>query len=386
MKCSGVSTANKLLAGLCLALLFTGCGLHQARVGKITAQPGYADLDILVRSHPGWAGVAQYDLALVRLRNASVRLDRPAADAALALLPAADAAAPPSPATLVQGEKQQMETIRHAQVARVRERRALARQRQLAPLKEAWRREARTKYVRLAREAQGEYLRGVRQILADRDARRLNLSLQIKALQDIVTGWKASTPPTPRLTQARKDLAQKQMLLAQLETERSQALQAALTERHTVIAQAAAERDASVQRLTAQKEATLRMQDEQQTRAFAQSLIRQEQALIKSQAAQAAIPVAPAGSLEAETLPPARPSPALSPASTAKSLRQLQMAQARLLAQRARWVAFIYDDTRAAALDAAQKRHWTVSFAKTGPGMALTAPLAQILASQGWKT
>jgi len=293
---------------------------------------------------------------------------------------------PPSPAALMRGEKQQLEAIRLAQVARVRERRALARQRQIALLQEAWQREARTEYVRQAREAQGIYLRRVRRTLAGNDAQSLNLLLQIKALQDIVTGWKASTPPTPRLTQARKDLAQKQALLASLETARSQALQTALADRHATIARAAAARDASVLQLTGQKEAALRMQDEQQTRAFAQSLIKQEQALLKSQSVQAAVPVAPAGSLGAEALPPARSAPALSPGSAAKSLRQLQMAQTRLLAQRARWLAFIYDDTRAAALDAAQKRHWTVSFGKTGQGAALTAPLAQILASQGWKT
>ncbi len=347
---------------------------------------GYADLDVLVRSHPGWPGVAQYDLALIRLRHALVRLDRPADNAELAVLPADNAAALPSPAVFARGAKQQLEAVRLAQVARVRERRALARQRQLAPSREAWQREARAEYVRQARLAQGVYLRRVRATLADRDVQRLNLSLQIKALQDIVAGWKASTPPTPRLTQARKDLAQKQAQLALLETERSQALQFALVERHAMIRQAAAKRDAYVQQLTGQKEAALRMQDEQQTRVFAQSLVRQEQELLQSQSVQATAPVTPAGSLGADALPSGRNLPALSPGSTAKSLRQLQMAQTRLLAQRARWVAFIYDDTRAAALDAAQKRHWTLSFAKTGPGLALTAPLAQILALQGWKT
>ncbi len=134
----------------------------------------------------------------------------------LALLPA-DNVAPPSPAALTRGEKQQLETIRYTQVARVRERRALARQRQIASLQQAWKREARAAYVQRARQAQGNYLRRIRQTLADRDVQRLNLSLQIKALQDIVTSWKVSTPPTPRLTQARAELAQKRALLAQLE-------------------------------------------------------------------------------------------------------------------------------------------------------------------------
>ncbi len=388
MKCSSASTASRLLGSTCFALAFalSGCGLHPARVAQITPRQGYADLDVLVRSHPGWPGVAQYDLALTRLRNATVRLDSPAADSALAVLPADNAAAPPSPTALARGEAQQLEATRQAQVARVRERRALARQRQLAPLKAAWQREADAEYARQARRAQGAYLRRVRRTLADRDVQRLNLSLQIKALQDIVSGWKASTPPTPRLAQARKDLLQKQAQLAQLETARSQALLAAGTERSTVIAQAARVRDTYVQRLTSQKEAVLLAQDERQTEVFAQSLVRQEQALLKSQAVQAAVPVAPAGPLGAEALPAGHTPPALSPGSTAKSLRQLQMAQTRLLAQRARWLAFIYDDTRAAALDAAQKRHWSVTFAKTGPGMALTAPLAKILAFQGWKT
>lgn len=347
---------------------------------------GYADLDVLVRRHPGWGGVAQYDLALSRLRNASVRLDRPNEDAQLAVLPADNAAAPPSPAVLTRGEARQMEAVRQAQVRRVRERRALARRQRIALEKQAWQVAAEAEYVREARRAQGEYLRRVRRTLADRDVQRLNLSLQIKALQDIVTNWKASTPPTPRLAQARTDLAQKQALLAQLEGARSEALRAAYAERHAAIAQAKAVREASVQRLAQQKEAELLGQDERQTQSFAQSLAQQEQALLQSQSAQAVVPVAPAGSLEAELLPANRPAAALSAQSAAKALRQLAMAETRLRAQRARWVAFIYDDTRAAALDAAQKRHWIVSFAKVGPGQAFTAPLAQILTSQGWKT
>ena len=388
MKCSGVSTANKRALSLCLALVcaLAGCAPRHARQAHILPVQGHADLDVLVRSHPGWPGVAQYDLALTRLRNASVRLDRPNEDAALAVLPAAEASAPPSPAVLARGEQQQLEAIGRAQVARVRERRALARQRQLAPLRAAWQREADAEYARQARRAQGLYLRRVRRLLSDQDVQRLNLSLQIKALQDIVAGWKASTPPTPRLTQSRKELAQKQARLTQLNTARSGELGAAVADRRVAIAQAAGARDAYVQRLTGQKEAALLAQDERQTRAFAQSLARQEQALMQSQAAQAALPVAPAGPLDAEALPAQRSPAALSAGSAAKSLRQLRMAQTRLRAQRARWVAFLYAATRAAALDAAQKRHWSVVFARTGPGAALTAPLAKILALQGWKT
>ena len=388
MTCSNGLTANKYALGLCAALacVLPGCGHSGARTARIAPVRGYADLDVLVRRHPGWAGVAQYDLALMRLRNASVRLDRPAPDPQLAVLPADDAAAPPSPTVLARGEKQQLEAIRQAQVSRVRERRTLARRERIAVEKEAWQREAEAEYVREARRAQGEYLRRVRRALADRDAQRLNLSLQIKALQDIVTSWKASTPPTPRLAQARADLAQKQALLSQLEGELTVALQFAINERHETIASARAFRVGYVQYYAGRKEAELLAQDERQTQAFAHSLAKQEQALLQSQSVQAAVPVAPAGSLGAELLPANRPAPALSAQSAAKALRQLAMAQSRLQAQRARWVAFIYDDTRAAALDAAQKRHWIVQFGKTGPGASFTAPLAQILASQGWKT
>ena len=380
--------ANKLGWGLCAVLVcaLAGCGPRHGGSGRIATRQGYADLDVLVRSHPGWSGVAQYDLALTRLRHASVRLDRPAEDAQLALLPADDPQAPPSPAALMWGEKQQLDKIRQAQVAQVRERRALARQRQLAPLKEAWQREADADYTRYVRRAQRDYLRGVRQTLARGDVQRLNLSLQIKALQDIVTGWKASAPPTPRLAQARRDLTTKLAQAAQLDGERAATFRAAEAKRNGEIAAAAVFRDGYVRHLAGQKEAVLQMQDERQTEAFARALVKQEQALLASQSVQVVVPVAPAGSLDAEVLPANRPAPALSSGSAAKSLRQLQMAQTRLLAQRARWVAFLYDDTRAAALDAAKKRHWTVAFGKTGSGMALTAPLAQILSSQGWKT
>lgn len=373
------------LCALALSLSAAGCG-QAGHVAPLKTVRGYADLDILVRHHPGWVGVARYDLALTRLRNASVRVSDLQGDPSLAVLEAPDAPLPQIAPGVAQGERLQLEAVRRTQIARLRARRAQARQAQVALLQDAWRQQADTDYALAARRAQGAYLRQVRRAAGDREARRLNLSLQIKALTDTLAAWKTSPPPAPRLRQAQAALAQRQTELAALESARALELRTAGAARSQALAQAQAARLAFVQAQTHQKLAALEAQDSGQVAAFEARLAKQEQALLAAQAAQAPVLVAPAGSLSAEALPPAPHAPALLPGSAARSEAQLQSAQTHLLAQRARWIAFLYDDTRAAALDAAQQQHWIVTFGRTGPGVPLTGPLAQILATRIWKT
>ncbi|MDQ2686399.1 MAG: hypothetical protein M3Y28_00870, partial [Armatimonadota bacterium] len=125
---------------------------------------------------------------------------------------------------------------------------------------------------------------------------------------------------------------------------------------------------------------SLKALDEGQIVAFSAGLSAQRLSLLRAAQSFRAASVPAAGSLAAESLP-AEASGLEGPA-----LANLRAARSRLIAQRARWIAFLYDDTRSAALDVAERRRWIVSFDSAHPqGRDLTAPLAQALTKAVWK-
>ncbi len=350
--------------------------------------PGTANLDALVRRHPGWQGVAQYDAALARLQTDAARLGQAASvPATLPPLPSLEASAPRVPAALAAGQAARLLQAEQAQGARLRQRRAQARTRQIALAREVWQREADTQYGHAAERAQFAYSRQARAVAARRQGERLNLTLQIHALERLVGGWKASVPPAPELKAAQAELAQKQARLAQLDLAQGIELHLAQAQRDAAVSQAQAARAAYVQAQAAGEEARLSAQDETQVRLLESRLAAQRMALLSEESKPLAGDVSPAGTLNAQAVPSAPVQAALSSASLSRSQASLQAARAHLEQQRTRWVAFLYDDTRSAALDAAHRRHWVLSFGPTRAGAAdLTGPLSQDLAAHAWKT
>lgn len=383
--CSSVSTSSACGLSLLVvaAFLAGGCSCGRSRPVAVTPPPvrGHADLDVLVRRHPGWKGVSQFDQALARLSDAAAHpAPALALDQSLGGLPPIDAAPPPAPAPALDAERRRLSGVERTQVARLRARLARNRGRQLAQEREAWQKEAQKAYVQTVAAAQSAYAQQVARLTAERDARRVNLVLQIRALEKIVTGWDNSVPPTPELNRAKAELAQKRAALAALDSSRGGALVEARTARDDALARARREREASVQAQALAREASLKAQDEGQIASFGAELSAQRLSLLRAAQSLRSAPVPAAGGLGPEALP-ADAEECGGPAET-----KLREARSKLEAQRARWIAFLYDDTRAAALDVAGRRRWIVSF---GPGPSagadLTAPMAQALTATVWK-
>ena len=210
------------LAGLLLA------GCHAAK-RPAPPVPAYADLDVLVRRHPGWRSVAQYDGMLARLRAAIRQAQaaggrpgdgprparpvrpgpagggvhdarrRPGRGAAPARRPGAGAGRPPAGAARDGPRGSSWTCSRRGGSGR--------------PSCATFRRPRRPRRGTRSRY-DAAFQAG--------DVRRLNLTLQINALEKTVAQWKLSKPPpTPLLDQASKDLADKQADLARLEAERA---------------------------------------------------------------------------------------------------------------------------------------------------------------------
>lgn len=366
------------------ALGLGGCATSGKRASVATVR-GYANLDVLVRRHPGWAGLAQYDNALARVDAAALQPSSGlTADVSLFTLPPATLSLHRAPlAEALAGERNRLDHVLRGQVARLRERQSQARDRQTALDLPRWEREASAQYADSVDNAEAKYTQELSRLATDEEAKRLNLVLQIRALRNIVSGWDKSTPPTPRLNQARSDLAAKRVQLASLNTERRQLVAKAASDRAVEIADADRRRKAYVAGLTASEKTALLARDEEQVGSL-RTRLGGELADLLHQEEVLSVPSAPSvGSLAAAKMPPG-PSMTMTSPGAAQSLR---LTQSRLREQRARWLDYLYSDTRAAVKDAAEQHHWSVTFGPAVPGEKnLTAPLAKALTMRVWKS
>lgn len=379
---NGLTSSARRLCLLGVAVTLAG-GCGRPRPVAVAPPPvrGHADLNVLVRRHPGWKGVAQFDQALARLSDAATRpAPALALDESLGTLPPIDATPPSAPALALDAERRRLSAVERTQVARLRARLARNRTRQLAQERESWLKEAQKTFAQTVAATQAAYAQRLARLTAERDAKRVNLVLQIRALGKIVNGWNNAIPPTPELNRAKADLAQKQAALAALDASQGNALAEARAARDAALARAGRERDASVQAQALSRETSLRAQDEGQIASFGAGLSAQRLSLLRSAQSLRAAPVPPAGGLGVQAIPPDT-GPRLGAAET-----NLRAARSKLEAQRTRWIAFLYDDTRAAALDVAGQRRWVISFGPGPlPGADLTAPMAQALTATVWK-
>nr|MDQ2687263.1 hypothetical protein [Armatimonadota bacterium] len=290
---------------LAVALGLPGCG-PRARTPAPLPPPvrGYADLDVLVRRHPGWKGVLQFDQALVRLQYAATHpVPALTPDTGLGTLPPVDAEMTPTPVPDLQAEAQRLSDVEAAQTARLRGRLAQNRARQIAQERETWDKEAQLSYIKAVAAAQAAYAQRVARLTAERDAQSVNLILQIRALEKIVKGWDASIPPTPELNQAKADLVRKHTELAALDASQSAGLAEARATRDQALTSARQEREAFVQAQALARETSLKALDEGQIVAFSAGLSAQRLSLLRAAQSFRAASVPAAGSLAAESLP-----------------------------------------------------------------------------------
>jgi hypothetical protein len=369
-----VSKITVILVGLALAALIgSGCAARNHPNTPLRLH-GFVNLDVLTHQHPGWSGVGRYDTALRRLETAANTLPPPGRpDDKIATLPAlpvepgrAEAALSPAQFSLIRGR---LASVQLSLVAELRGRREMARADQLRGQQAVWRREARTLYPVPTVS-----------VPIQPDLELQLLEANVKALTQTLNNWRESTPPAPDLEALR---AKVEANRARLETLISLRLQARETADAALLAETErlrAARGAYVQAQTDMLEAHLRGDDEHVIADHERRLARQETALLGALAQPLSIDVPSAGDLGAKSLPTGRGAP-----QAALSQASLTAAEARLRAQRARWIQYLHGDTRAAARDTAGQRNWDVTFGLPRPGdQDLTQTLAQAMTSGVW--
>ena len=145
---SGSTTRNRVaLLGAALlsgGFVLSGCAPKTAPPPHIVN--GYVSLPALVRTRPGWAGLAQYDAALTRLdRTARTLPAAGTADPKLVLLPALPPGSAQSAGTVqgAVGTAQRLAAVQASLTGTLDERRRMARAEQVRRQQALWRREAR---------------------------------------------------------------------------------------------------------------------------------------------------------------------------------------------------------------------------------------------------
>lgn len=362
------------MATLGLAILGGGCASHQA-----PAPPplhGLVNLDELVRRHPGWSGVGQYDAALRRLEQAARALPQGnGSDQKLATLPALLAAGSVSLSSGLSAESnaeqvQRLKSVQQSLLESLRGRRAMVREDQIRQKQDIWRSEARLRFSVPLESVQSQP-----------DLELQLLEANVATLTRTIAGWKQAPPPAPKLEALRTKVNTERAKLEALLTTRAQQREIAQTRHREEIARARADRTAYVQAQADTLEAHLRTEDERLIAAQAARLTQQRTALLGALAQPPALTVPTTGFAGQETLPHG-----LGVVQSGLSQASLTASEVRLRAQRARWVKFLYDDTQAAALDAAGQRGWDVTFGHPRPGdRDLTGALAQALTSSLWR-
>ena len=353
-----ISRPTFLLAVLTLGVFTGGCASHKTAPLPPPLR-GSVNLDLLVRRHPGWGGIGQYDAALRRLEQAYRTL--PA-------LPLGSVSGLPRPNA--SGISAQLDTTQQALLDGLRARREMARRDEVEGNRDAWSREGRLRFPSPILSVSG---------VPDLELQLLEANVTM--LTRTVNNWKPSPPPAPRLEAVKDLLAQNkarlQALLASREGDRAAAEARFMEERQHQRESGAAYAQAQADAL----EGRLKGDDERLIAAQSSRLSSQRAALLAALGRPAVLAVPTAGYAGAETLPHG---PSVAQASL--SAQSLASSEARLRAQRVRWIKFLYDDTQAAALDVAGQRRWDVTFGRPRPGdRDLTAALAQAMAGSVWR-
>ena len=366
------SGKRRSAALLLTCLAGAGCGSPPKAVPQTASAPvsGSVNLETLVRQHPGWDGVGRYDAALTRLDRAVSGV--PGASATPAVTLPALAALPLDRTGGAGGDAQAAAHLRAVQqnlLAGIRARRALARAEQIARQRSLWRREARQLFPVPTQSTQ---------VVPDFNLQLLRVN--VRALTQTLENWKLSTPPTPRLNALRvKVEADRDRLLA-LISSREKAVQ---DKQNTYEAQVRDLRTARLTYVEAQADALSARLEREDARALAAQQARlsaQRAALLTALARPVPTTVSAEGTLGQVTLPSAPGA-----ARAALSASALRAARTRLQAQRTRWLRYLYDDAKAAAEDAAERRHWTITFGPPSAGQRdLTGPVTEALNAGPW--
>lgn len=361
------------MAAVCLAMWGGGCAARKPALPPPLR--GSVNLNQLVRLHPGWSGVAQYDAALQRLEQAARSLPPPGqTDQKMATLPAMTGqSGPEAPGVNADQTRRRLGTVQQSLLSGLRARRETARADQIQQGRSAWRTEARQRYPVPVERADNQP-----------DLELQLLEANVQTLTRTVNNWKPPAPsaqPAPELNQLKAKVAAEQAKLDALLAERAEQRKTAQTQFQGAVQQAHEARVAYVQAQADALEAQLRADDVRLISMEASRLNRERSALLAELVSPANLSIPTAGFTGAETLPHG-----LSVAQASLSQASLSASETRLRAQRARWIKFLYEDTQAAALDVAGQQRWDITFGPPRPGdRDLTGKLAQAMTSSVWR-
>jgi len=355
-----------------LSMMGSGCGSQ--KTAPQVVQRGVVNLDILVRHHPGWSGVGQYDTELERLEIVKGGLQPTSqADERSAILPALMVNTIPStglPQGYITGISRRLGSVQNTLITNLRQRRERERREQLRQERQFALSEANRLFAISV---------GNKEYFSDLDLQMLHASLT--QLSITAANWSQSIPPAPILVALRAKILRDHARLETLLAERSAQRASAIEERRNEVATVRAARAAYVQGKMDILEARLMTDDEKLIAVQKSDLTESRAALLQILSRSEPVSVPPVGDVAALTLPrgPKTLAANLSPSSVAST-------KARLLAQRARWLKFLFDDTEAAAKDTAQAKHWDVTFGAPRPGQRdLTGSMAQAMAAGIWR-
>jgi len=363
------ASINRLVLFAALVLC-SGCAAHREAAAPRTIY-GYADLPALVRRQPGWAGLAQYDAALARLSAAAKLPPSGQADPKMAILPALPpgAAGEDAPGTKDVSEiAGHLGAVQAGLLAGLQDRRRAARDDQINRQQDLWKRDARKLFPVPTRTAE-----------ISSDLTLQLLQANVAALTQTLDHWDNSKPPAPRLAGLKRKVEADRDRLRALIAFRIQTRETARVARLAAIRRQRAARLGYVQAQGDALAAHLETEDARALGSQQRRLSDQRLALLGALARPEPVSVPAAGNAGAIVLPngPGAARASLSAAS-------LKAARVRLLAQRGRWVQYLYDDTRASALDGAARQHWNITFGPPRRGdRNMTAELERVLAKTG---
>lgn len=368
-----VSTSKRVCALLLIAAAtLGGCAKKQAAPPVTSA---FVDMNVLMRRNPGWKSVGAFDEALARLtpadrravQNANLTYTLPALT-----LPAATSAAPG-----LAHESARLQRIAAQQVDNLSSRLAFARRLQVNREMRALRAASEARLQVQNQTIEADYLKDQEKLLGAQHLEWLNLYLQIQALRKTVKDWSLSVPPTPKLDQAKQELAEKEQAIAVIEKGRGASLVALRETRDQKIRAAREAEENGLAQREAERTAELMKRDGQQIEAERARLMRQMNSMI-AQIGELTSPKGARGTTAGAAELPATPA---APAS-----ETLDAAKKDLALQRKRWISFLYQDTLDDITAVAAARHWRITLTPSRTAVNRTSEIADVLSATLWRS
>lgn len=358
-------------------VVFTGCG-HKATTslpGKLGL--GYVNIAQIAALDPGWAGVANFDSILKDLSSLPAPVLSTVANGSFnGLTPEKSTSAVPVSNAELTRERARLASETDDQLVRFEDRRTAARIERLSHDTSDWQRAGSDRATALINAALNDFSASVADLKKFDTSKRLNLRLQIRALETTIAYWSPTKPPAPQLSIARSELHKKTAELSDLDNSESLDLANLMSLRDLSLIAAKTSPAAYVKSRYKAELQTIVTRDNMDLRAYRAQLNKQTANLLirGSQLGQMPVAVASSGSSN-DSLSVGFSEVHGQPISTKSTVSKLER-------QRQYWISQIYRDTRIKVVSIAKQEHWKVTFAQEAGAPDYTAHVAEVLRRQ----